>query len=108
MSLTGTPRGNRFATAAASRWMWESGTARLRGREPVGDDGHTCSLSERDFENVSHALEGARRRVVEALHASAEYRRMRYNGDLHPGHIQVQSEFQRPVTLRTAVEPTHL
>jgi hypothetical protein len=78
----------------------ERGQSFLRGAHVIGDDGD--GIVEAD--DLAHALDGFRSRVVHALHATAEDRRLRERCDLHAGRPYVDAVHGRSVDLRRRVE----
>src|SRR5690349_16885719 len=80
--------------------------ARLFGRPKLlGDDGDASAFREGDLENVEHAFDATRFVVDDAFDAPAKDGRMGHDRHFHSRQIEIQSEFQRAVALRTAVEP---
>src|ERR1051325_7809619 len=79
--------------------------ARLFGRPKLfGDNGDASAFRQRDLENIEHAFDASRVIVDDALDPSAKDRRMSDHCHFHSRQIEVQSEFQRAVAFRTAVE----
>ena len=73
----------------------------LRGPHMVGHDGDGVV----EPHDLAHALDGLGRRIVHALHAAAEHRRLRQRRDLHARRPSVDAVDGRSVDLRRRVEP---
>ena len=81
----------------------------LRRPELVGDNGDPVALAPVGFRRPPARLPTPRAAaVVQALDARPEDRRMGHNRHLHSGQVEVETEFQRAVTLRPAVESPNL
>ena len=73
----------------------------LRGAHVVGDDGDGVV----EPHDLTHALDGFGRRIVHALHATAEDGRLRKGRDLHARRPNVDAVDRRAIDLRRCVEP---
>ena len=80
----------------------------LQGREPLLRRPHMVG-HDRDGvvepHDLAHALDGLGRRIVDALHATAEHRRLRQRRDLHARRPNVDAIDGRSVDLRRCVQP---
>ena len=73
----------------------------LRGPHMIGHDGDGVV----EPHDLAHALDGLGRRIVHALHATAEHRRLRKGRDLHARRPDVDAIDGRSVDLRRRVQP---
>ena len=74
--------------------------ALLRGAHVVGNHGDGII----EPHDLAHALDGLGRGIVDALHAAAEYRRLREGRDLHAGRPDIDAVDGRSIDLRRRVE----
>src|ERR1043166_6683343 len=79
--------------------------ARLfRSPEPIGNHRNAATLRKSNFKDLTHTIKCPRIFVIDALHPSPEYGRVRDHRDLHSGKIQIESKPLRAITFWSAVE----
>ena len=79
----------------------------LRGPELVGYNGNAGPFSEGNLEYLAHACNTASCLIVKALDARPKDGRMRHDGRLHAGKVEVEAKLDRAIALGATVKPPH-
>ena len=77
----------------------------LRGPELVGYHGNAGTFNEGNLEYLAHACNTASCLIVKALDPCTKDGRMRHDGRLHAGKVEVEAKLDRAIALGATVKP---